>query len=731
MFRSLILAALFLPASTSPPAGAQEPIACAAEEPSAGLRLTRLHADVLVKGPVMKVRQEFVLQNPGDSPHGFELVFPLGRGASITGLTLEVDARPLEGALLSVEEARKAYRSTLRADGNPALLEHYGEALFRARIQPIPPGQERTLVLSYERMVESEGDLQMLHLPLTAFRRIAGPFAFSIEGELVTEEPVSMIYSPTHAAERGADSASFEGARALHHTYFRVDSPAESCETDFLAYYRPQRGERPFEVTVLSERTSPSEDGTFLALVRGLSKETHEPDGKNVVFVLDRSGSMKEEKIEQARVALRYLVSKLRPEDRFNIVSYSVETSAFAKTLQVPSAESLERANAYIDGLVAEGGTDMEAALRAALDQFTDGSVLGQIVFLTDGLPTNGVVDERKLCAIVRENNPHEVRVIAFGLGFDVNGALLDRLAAQNHGMSEYVLPDQPIEEKVPGFYERMHAPLLLDAGIAITGGEVHDIFPREPGDLYAGHDFMVVGRYGESGPVRLTLSGRRGDAHEEHTFRFELARADGSGSPDFIGRLWAAKKIGYLVDEVRLEAPAPAEPPATEPDPRIAEIVRLGTRYGILTEYTAFLAGEGTDLYAFGENVAKCTAEIEGRAAVVSGAHGVAQACNSKALQRSGQVAKSNTWVGANGQQVSIGGVSCVNGKTFFRRGNSWQDAALVAAEADETIELYSEDFFALLDRNPWLGACVARTGDLLVEVEGRNVRIENPAGS
>ena len=723
MYYPVLTALLLSPLAASP---GQDPVPDPAHPAPSAVRLARLHTGLFVEGPVMKVRHELVLHNTSERAEGFELVFPLGRGATITALTLEVNTQRLEGVLLSADEARRLYRTTLQADGDPALLEHYGEALFKAETHLIPPGEERTLVLSYERMVESEGELRMLHLPLTAFRRIAGPVAFTIEGELVTEEPVATIYSPTHAIERGADSASFEEARTLQHTHFRVDYPIESCETDFLAYYQPRRGDGPFEVTVISERASAAEAGTFLALVRGLRPEHAAPDPKNVVFVVDRSGSMKAEKIVQAKAALRYLVGRLRPEDRFNIVTYAAETAALADTLQVPTADGIARANAFIDGIVADGGTAMEAALRAALAQFTDDGVLGQIVFLTDGLPTNGETDERKLCAIVRENNPYEVRIIAFGLGFDVNGALLDRLAAQNHGMSEYVLPDQVIEEKVPGFYERAHAPLLLDAALSITGVKVHNVFPREVGDLYAGHELMLVGRYEESGPIQLTLTGHRGRELETHSFRFQLARPKQMRASDFIGRLWAAKKIGYLVDEIRLEGVADTEPFA-DPDPRIAEIVRLGTRYGILTEYTAFLAGEGTDLYAFSDNVEKCAAEIGGRVVVVAGTHGVAQACNTKILQRSGQVAKSNTWIGANGQQVTVEGVSCVNGKTFFRRGDTWQDAALTAAEADETIELFSEDFFALLDRNPWLGACVARTGDLLVNVEGKNVRIES----
>ena len=184
----------------------------------------------------------------------------------------------------------------------------------------------------------------------------------------------------------------------------------------------------------------------------------------------------------------------------------------------------------------------------------------------------------------------------------------------------------------------------------------------------------------------------------------------------ELVGRIWAAKKIGFLVDEIRLQG---------ETDERIEAIVELGTRFGILTEYTAFLAAEDVDLWALEANKTRCSLEIEGRAGIVTGAHGVAQACNSKALQRNDQVTASNSWFDENGNRITLGGVQCVAGKAFFRRDGAWQDSATNGAEPDQVVALFSDPFYALLDQHPWLGRCVARTGEVTVEVAGKTVRI------
>jgi Ca-activated chloride channel family protein len=590
--------------------------------------------------------------------------------------------------------------------------------MFRARVFPIPAGKSQKLSLTYTRMLDSQGDSRRLHLPLTALRRSPQPFRFELEGSIAGRRPITALYSPTHGIEDISTPPADASDGMPKRTLFRVRQPQCTADLDFLAYFKPDPPDGFADALVLSERPRPDEPGYFLAIVQGVQAGEIQPQPKDVVFVLDRSGSMKGAKIEQARDALRFLVQRLQPTDRFNLITYSNDVTVYGQGLQVATAEEIGRVHGFLGGVEANGGTNIQDALTTALGLFTEGARPRQIVFLTDGLPTVGERNDHKICALVRDKNPLGTRVVAFGVGYDVNGAFLDRLAVQNRGLSEYVLPNENIEDKVPGFYARMQSPLVLDAQVAIEGTKTFDRFPRETGDLYAGHRILIAGRYDQAGKARLVLSGKRGNEPVRAEFEVSLAADARSGERDLVGRIYAAMKIGFLVDEIRLNG---------ENKELVDEIVRLGTRFGILTEYTSFLAADDTDLAAFAANGRKAMDVLKERVGTVTGSHGVAQALNSKKLQRDANVQTQNGWLGADGKMVTVLGVQNVAGKTLFKRGATWRDPESGAKPADEVVDVYSDRFFALLEQNTWLASCIARTGDLTVEIEGKVVRLKS----
>jgi Ca-activated chloride channel family protein len=304
--------------------------------------------------------------------------------------------------------------------------------------------------------------------------------------------------------------------------------------------------------------------------------------------------------------------------------------------------------------------------------------------------------------------------VIAFGVGFDVNATFLDRLAVQNSGMSEYVLPGENIEEKVPDFYSRMQTPVLIDTRITFEGGGVHDLYPREIGDLYGGHQILLAGRYAKAGPCNLVITGSRRGKKTKITVPIQLAKGARAGDQELIARIWAARKVGFLVDEIRLNG---------EDKELVASIVAIGTRFGILTEYTSFLAIEATDLRDAHANNDRAGEELRRRSLVESGSHGVAQAANTKGMQR-GQVAQTaNEWLGDDGRMVRQNGVQCVNGKALFNRKGVWQDPAIPTDAKLRKVKLYSTEFYSLLDSHPWLNRVIARSGQLNCAIAGEYI--------
>lgn len=729
MHCSLLLAlALQNPA----PAPATEPAPLVDPAPAPPLvepvRVTAVDVALVVDGPLMSVTQRVRLQNVGAEAAPFLLAFPTGYGNELSGLTVEVDGSSLAGELLAAERAREAFRALVE-DGRPvSLLEHYGQGAFLAQTDPIAAGEERELVLRYERLVGLEDGLPLISLPLSAWRRVAAPFALNVEGEIWSEAPLSSFYSPTHALQRGAESLEYDEAGVGRwRTSFRLNSAGETGDADLALVYRAPQEAELASVALLSERASADEPGTFVAVIEGVPDPDLEPEPRNVIFVVDRSGSMKDGKLTQAQSALKWMIGELRLSDRFDIVSYAAEVTTYAGGLRGPVPGEVRDAQAWVDGLVADGGTHIEAALTRALELLPADGALNQIVFLTDGLPTEGLTEERALAAAIAERNTVGARIIAFGLGFDVNAALLDRLAVENRGMAEFVLPDEDIDLAVASFYERMQAPLLVNTQVVFEGGEVEALHPAQPGELYAGSQLVVTGRYTGAGPLRVRIAGTRDGQARELVQEFPLAAADPQGTSEVIGRLWAGKRIGYLIDEIRL---ADEATPEAEREARIEEVVALSLRYGILTEYTSFLASDATDLYAFAENVVACTNLVEQGTAQVSGSHAWSQAANTKGMQRLACSADLGSWYDSNGALVRQSGVQCVAGRTLFRREGSWLDARLASAEVSREIELGSEEFYELCDQNAWVASCVARTGEVVLAVGEETLRFVTPAG-
>ncbi|GIW93555.1 MAG: inter-alpha-trypsin inhibitor domain-containing protein [Pirellulaceae bacterium] len=547
-------------------------------------RIQELAIDAHVEDQAARVQMTQTFINTSSYPMEVQFVFPLPPDSAVDRLTFLVDGQEVPGKLLPADEARRIYEQYVRRLRDPALLEWLGQGMFRTSVFPVPPGGKRQVILRYQQLLRRQDRLVHLHIPLATARYTSKPLEkLSVNISLACTSKLKNLYSPNHAVTiRRAD------AQHAHVTYQATDVVPT---TDFQLYFDMDAG--PLSASLVSYRPNDSEDGYF-ALLAAPDLGTSEAmiARKTVVLVVDRSGSMNGKKIEQAKEALRFIVNNLSQNDLFNIVVYDSEVELFRPELQRYNEESRSAALAFVDSIYAGGSTNIDSALTTAFNMLRHASGPQYVLFLTDGLPTVGERNELRIAANARQNNQSRARLLAFGVGYDVNSRLLDRLTRENNGLSVYVRPDEDLEQAISLFYNRIRAPVLTNVVIDIhiepngyTGGQpVNRVYPRHVSDLFAGEQLVLVGRYRYAGQGKVTIRGQLGSMEKSFEFPVNFVSKSTDHRYNFVEKLWAVRRIGEIIDELDLHG---------KNDELIRELVELSTKHGILTPYTAFLAEE------------------------------------------------------------------------------------------------------------------------------------------
>ncbi len=677
--------------------------------------------DVSVKGPHARVTVDEEFVNHGASTLEAEYVFPLPQGAMVSAVTLFEGDVALEGRLLSAEEARRAYEEIVRRQRDPALLEYLGRDLYRVSVFPIPPGQSRKVRLRYDQALALDGGVVELRYPLATEKFSTQPLHdVSVRVVVEADGALGPVYSPTHEIAVARPSKNrFEASFEARHV--RPD-------TDFLLYWALSAGD--VGATLLTWWPKDEERGYFLFLASpapaDASARAAQP--KQITFVVDTSGSMSGDKIEQVRVALTQVIGALNVGDRFNVIAYDTGVRPLWSEPRTLSPEARAEALGFVRDLKAVGGTNIEGALTAALSGPRSEDMPEAIVFLTDGRPTVGVTDPKEILAKVTEaNKARGARVFVFGVGVDVNGVLLDRLALDNHGAPAYVLPREDVEAKIGALYEKLRYPVLTDLKLDLAGLGASEMLPESVPDLFRGGQLMIAGRYGKAGRREVVLSGRDGQVLREHHYLLEAAERGRGLTEDFPARVWATRRIAFLLDQIRLLG-------RREPE-LVQEVVRLSTRFGILTEYTAFLADDTVDHAHLAANARRAGAELEKQTKHEDGGSGVAQAANQWGRRGAERApGAQRVLLGADGDRdvadTAMEGVRQVANRTFYRRASGWVDVRVADAGAPaETVARWSERFYELLrTTSAEENSRLSQTGDLVLEVQGRVLRIVDP---
>ena len=652
------------------------------------------HVDVRIDNQVATTRVDQVFVNNSSFRMEGEYIFPLPDDVSISDFAMYVEGERLTAELLDSEQARAIYEEIVRNQRDPALLEYIGTNMFRARVFPIEPNSDKRIELEYTEVLRSDAGLTQYRYPLNTEKFSASPLeSVQISVDLRSNIPMKTIYSPSHAiaVERDSEFA----ARVVY-----ADENIKP-ETDFLLYYSVSPD--AFGVNLLTHREA-GEDGFYLLMLTPATQPSANVVlDKSIVFVLDTSGSMRGTKIEQAKNALKFSINGLRETDYFNIIDFSTDARPFSDAPLLANPANVQSAMRSINGIVAAGGTNINDALLIGLSQAVD-EVINMVVFLTDGIPTIGVTAPIEILDHVRDANPDGRRIFAFGVGYDVNTKLLDQLAIDNRGITEYVRPEEDIEVKVSSFFTKISNPVLSNPGVAFSTVEVGDTYPRQIPDLFVGSQLIQYGRYATSGNTAIILGGEVNGEGSESIY--EATFPEVFPGNEFIPRLWATRKIGYLLDEIRLNG---------EFQELVDEIIHLSKQYGIITPYTSFLILEDEPLPPPGEFGTVLADEV-GRGAVEASAQIGAL---KDAEDTSATTPQSDTF-------------KVVGAKTFFLRDGVWRDSSFTDGAPTINMEYASEGYFDLLRTSPDLGRYFALGTQVVVAYQGVYYRIvETPTQS
>ncbi|MCS7259898.1 MAG: VIT domain-containing protein [Anaerolineae bacterium] len=644
-----------------------------------------------------------------DTGHTVEgsYLFPLPEEAAISEFTMWVDGQPVSGQILTREEARRRYDEIVRGRRDPALLEYVGRDLFQASIFPMAPGEERRVELEYAQVLSAENGLVRYVYPLSPEKFSPQPLQdASIYVSITSRDPIKAVYSPSHpvAIDRQGDK------------HVRVGWEARNVkpDKDFVLFYSVSQQELSVNLLTYKAR---GEDGFFLLLITPqLQVESERAVAKDVVLVLDTSGSMEGEKLEQAKDALVYILQHLNPQDRFNIVRFSTGVQLFAEQMR-PAAEAQDGID-FVRTLGAAGGTNIDGALREALRITTDPISAERpviLIFLTDGLPTEGEVEISAILANVKRALRPNVRIFAFGVGDDVNTVLLDNLTRDTRGASAYVRPGERIDEQVSALYAKVSVPVLANVALDVAGVRVYDLYPSPLPDLFAGSQLAVVGRYYAGGVATLTLRGTVNNQVRTFTYR-DLAFRD-FGGEDFIPPLWATRKIGYLLNEIRLHG---------ESQELIQQIVNLSVRYGIITPYTSFLVEEPVRaLSEAGRTAAAADAYLALQAAAPapqSGAAAVEESIAQSEMEKA-------TLPGAPTDTYSAQ-VRTVGERAFVLRDGVWTDTTFDPTRMTPVQLVFGSHAFSdFLTQHPEAGRYFALGAHVIVVIDGTAYEMITPS--
>lgn len=692
----------------------------------------RMDAAVSIMGQVARTTLTVTLRNPQHQQQEGQVLLPVPHGAILKSFRLEGSQGSFQAEILPREEARRIYDEIVSRLKDPAILEFAGCGALKSSVFPVPANSTVRLRMEYEELLPMDGGRIDYVLPRS--ESLECKTLWSVEVDWQVPGGIATLYSPSHevVSETRGDRMHVSLAGRINPGPLRL-SALKSEQKQAVASF-------------LSHPDDRGQGGWFLLLMAPPAPDKNStPMRREVTVVMDRSGSMAGEKLDQAREAALQVIEGLDPQDHFNLIIYNEAVTKFSEQPVPADRAQVLKAREFIQSIRVSGGTNIHGALQAAIGQQPVAGAVPIVLFLTDGLPTIGETSEKRIREAATANNTHKRRIFTFGVGVDVNTPLLSRLADDSRATATYVLPKEKVEVKVAQVFRRLTGPVLTEPVLKVVAadgsdaaGRIDEVVPLRLPDFFADDQIIVTGRYRGNDPLEFRLSGSGGGEVRRFSFNF----TPGKQRDAFVPRLWAMRRIAILTEALRDLGADGAKNGLTgdsidRNDPRVRElvdeIVRLSTEYGILTEYTAFLARDGE---VFRPQAARAEAAgatyFDKAVKERSGAASVNQDCNLWSQKSATNVNPTNRFLNDRLVEEEVGNVQQSADRAYYKRGNGWVDSRIAndpqaAATAAKDVEMGSPEFQQLVDRLVATNrqSCLALGRNLEVVVDGTRYNI------
>jgi len=645
-------------------------------------------------------------------------MFPLPKGAAFQDLKLSINGEMVAGETMNANQARQIYEEIVRRQRDPALLEWMGYGLLRARIFPIAPGEQKKVVVRFQTVADREGDA----LRVDYFRGMQttqhglnqqpeGRTSFVLT---YPDEPMyGRAYSPTHSLYEGGyvrdgeDSEDRSFVSNVRSSMRRVEVRDATGEVTILI---PIRRSTSAAISLLAN--APGNGDGFALITLSPPSVRPRPVPRDLTFVIDVSGSMSGQKIEQARAAGKQILRSLSPMDRFRLIDFSSDVRTFRDGFSTATRENLRTAERYLDQLDAQGSTNISGALDEALSTPVQPGRLPIILFLTDGQPTVGERDASVIASNVAKQRGSR-RLFTFGVGADLNVSLIEQLAIEGRGTASFVRPEESVERAVGIVASRLTSPLVTDVRVRGDGVRLLKMHPSGPVDIFAGEDLVILARYDGSGDAVVRFDGQTTSGPVSWSSRVNFP--DRSRENPFVARLWATQRVGYLSAEKRKHGGS------QEIDDEIRD---LGDRFGIPTEFSSYLVVEPgmNRRREMGAGGVQLQGVVRGAAPAAPAAVQF-EAAKTAAAQRSVTSLSMADEADFSGARQG-GGVTRAGNVTFVLRDSIWTDVRYKKTGTVLQVKPFSDAYFKLVEMVPDLREAFS-VGERVI-VAGRSMAIE-----